>query len=108
MLLTRFIIRPLGYLAYVVALAALSGAAKLLGEDHELGFFASRLARMLWSYPEVTRRGIQVAWLVWALLFALALSPIDPIATPWDEVALGAAALIVLWRRLFGGNRAER
>ena len=35
--------RPFGYLAFVLALAALSASAKLLGEDHELGFFAGRL-----------------------------------------------------------------
>jgi hypothetical protein len=108
MFLARFLFRPLGYLAYVAALAALSGAARLLGETDELGFFAGRLARMLWRYPEVTRQGVRIAWLVWAVLFAVALSPVDPLATPWDEVALGAAALIVLWRRLFGGSRAER
>jgi len=108
MFLARILVRPFGYLAYVVALAALSASARLLGEKDELGFFTERLARMLWRYPEVTRRGVQVAWLVWAVLFAVALSPADPIATPWDEVALGAAALVVLWRRFFGGNRAER
>jgi hypothetical protein len=108
MILARLLIRPFGYLAYVVALAALSGAAKILGETDELGFFAGRLARMLWRYPEVNRRGVQIAWLLWIVLFAVALSPVDPIATPWDEAALAAAALFVLWRRLFGGNRAER
>jgi hypothetical protein len=106
--LARIVVRPFGYLAYVVALAALSGAARLLGEEDELGFFAGRLARMLWRYPEVTRRGVLMAWLVWAVLFCIALSPADPIATPWDEVALGATALVLLWRRRFGGDRAER
>jgi hypothetical protein len=108
MILARILVRPFGYLAYVVALAVLSAAARLLGERDELGFFAERLAQMLWRYPEVTRKGIQMAWIVWAVLFAIALSPLDPIATPWDEVALGAAALALLWRRFFGGNRAER
>jgi hypothetical protein len=108
MTLARILVRPFGYLAYVVALAALSVAARLLGEKDELGFFAERLARMLWRYPEVTRKGVQMAWLVWAVLFAIALSPLDPIATPWDEVALAAAAVVVLWRRFVGGNRAER
>jgi hypothetical protein len=108
MYLVRFLLRPFGYLAFVVALLALSGAARLLGETHELGFFAGRLARTVWRYPEVTRRGVQMAWLVWAVLFGVALSPIDPLATLWDEVALGAAALIVLWRRLFGEHRTER
>lgn len=105
MYLVRFLLRPFGYLAFVVALLALSGAARLLGETHELGFFAGRLARTVWRYPEVTRRGVQMAWLVWAVLCGVALSPIDPLATLWDEVALGAAALVVLWRRLFGGPR---
>jgi hypothetical protein len=102
----RLLVRPFGYLAFVVALLALSAAARVLGERHELGFFSDRLARALWRYPEVTRRGVQMAWLVWAVLFGIALSPIDPLATPWDEVALGAVALTALWRWLFGGHRA--
>jgi hypothetical protein len=100
--------RPFGYLAFVVALAALSGAAKLLGDEHELGFFAGRLNEMIWRYPEVTRRGVQMAWLSWFLLFVLALSPLDPITTRWDEVLLVAFALGVLWRRTVGGHRAGR
>jgi hypothetical protein len=104
----RFIARPLGYLAFVVALAALSIAAKALGDRDELGYFTDRLARMIWRYPEVTRRGVQMAWCVWALAFLIALPPLDPLATPWDEVVLGAAAMAVLWRRLVGGRRAER
>jgi hypothetical protein len=92
---------PFGYLMFVLALAALSSAAWLLGENHELGFFSQRLAKTVWRYPEVTRRGVQMAWLAWAALFALALSPIDPFATRWDEVALAGLALAVVWRRLF-------
>jgi hypothetical protein len=104
----RQLLRPVGYLLFVVALVALSGAAKLLGDRHELGFFSGRLARMLWRYPEVTLRGVQIAWLAWAALFVVALSPLDPIASPWDEVVLGALAFVVLWTRLFGAHRAER
>jgi hypothetical protein len=103
MSLVRFLLRPFGYLAFVAALAALSISERLLGERHELGFFAGRLARTMWRYPEVTRRGVQVAWLVWALLFTLSLPPWDPLSTPWDEVALGAVALIVISRRLRAG-----
>ena len=106
--MVRFVLRPFGYLAFVVALAALSAAARLLGERDELGYFTDRLARTLWRYPEVTRRGVQWAWVVWALMFAVALSPLDPLSTPWDEVALAAAALAVIWRRLVGGRRAAR
>jgi hypothetical protein len=98
--LVRWLVRPLGYLAFVLALAALSTAARLLGDDHELGFFSERLARAVWRYPEVTRRGVQMAWLAWTLLFVVALSPVDPLATRWDEVALAAVALAVLWRRI--------
>ena len=86
---------------------ALSGAARLLGHTHELGFFSSRLATTLWRYPEVTRRGVQMAWIAWAALFAIALSPLDPIASPWDEVVLAAVALLVIWHRLVGGHRVE-
>jgi hypothetical protein len=106
--LLRLIARPFGYLAFVVALAALSIAAKALGDKDELGYFTDRLARTIWRYPEVTRRGVQIAWLVWALAFLVALPPLDPLATPWDEAVLGAAAMVVLWRRFVGGHRAER
>jgi hypothetical protein len=89
--------RPFGYLAFVLALAALSTAATLLGKEDGLGFFSGRLSDTIRRYPEVTRRGVQIAWLVWAVLFILAVSPLSP--THWDEVGLGALALIVLWRR---------
>ena len=101
-------LRPFGYLAFVLALGALSTAAKLLGEEHELGYFAGRLNAMIWRYPEVTRRGVQMAWLSWFLLLALALSPLDPIASRWDEVLLVAFALGVLWRRTVGRQRGGR
>jgi len=106
--LIRMLLRPIGYLAFVVALAALSVTARVLGERDDLGFFSARLAKTLWAYPEVTRRGVQTAWLVWAALFVVAVTPIDPIATPWDQVALGAGALAVLWRRFFGAHRVGR
>lgn len=102
----RLLLRPLGYLAFVLSLLALSGAAKVLGDKDELGFFSARLARTLWRYPEVTRPGIQTAWVVWAVLFAIAISPFDPLSTRWDEVVLAAGALVVLCRRFFGGSRA--
>jgi hypothetical protein len=102
----RFLLRPFGYLAFVIALMALSAAAKLLGETHELGFFSDRLARSVWRYPEITRRGVQMAWLVWGALFAVAVSPLDPLATQWDEVGLAALACLVLWRRFAAEHRA--
>jgi hypothetical protein len=104
----RWVARPFGYLAFVLALAALSVAAKALGERDELGYFTRRLADTIWRYPEVTRRGVQAAWVVWALAFLVALPPLDPLATPWDEVVLGAFAMAVLWRRLVGAHRADR
>jgi hypothetical protein len=104
----RTVVRPFGYLAFVVALASLSIAAKALGDRDELGYFTDRLARTIWRYPEVTRRGVQITWVVWALAFLVALPPLDPLATPWDEAVLGGAALIFLWRRTVGGHRAER
>jgi hypothetical protein len=100
--------RPFGYLAFVVALAALSATAKLLGDEQELGFFAGRLNETIRRYPEVTRRGVQMAWLSWCLLLALALSPIDPIASRWDEVLLVAFAVGVLWRRTVGARPGGR
>ena len=100
--------RPFGYLAFVAALAALSAAATLLGEGHELGFFAGRLNDTIWRYEEVTRRGVQMAWLAWAALLAVAISSLDPIASRWDEVLLLALAVGVLWRRILGGSRVGR
>jgi hypothetical protein len=104
----RVVFRPIGYLAFVIALAALSTTARLLGERNELGYFTGRLARTIWAYPEITRRGVQMAWLTWAVLLGLAISPLDPLTTRWDEVALVALALAVLWRRLFAGRQAGR
>lgn len=99
-------VRPFGYLAFALALAALSASARLLGKEHELGFFAGRLNEMIRRYPEVTRVGVHMAWVVWAALFAVAVSPLSP--TQWDEIALGAVALGVLWRRIVGARRAGR
>jgi hypothetical protein len=104
----RSLLRPLGYLMFVVSLGALSGAARVLGEKDELGFFSGRLASMLWAYPEVTRSGIRAAWLTWAALFAVAVSPLDPIASSWDEIALGGVAAVAVWHHFFGGNQAGR
>jgi hypothetical protein len=92
-------LRPFGYLAFVVALAALTATARLLGEDHALGYFAARLSESIGRYPAVTRRGIQMAWLTWAGLLALAVSPWDPIASRWDEAVLLALGAAVWWRR---------
>jgi hypothetical protein len=100
--------RPAGYLAFVAAVAALAASARLLGEEHDLGYFAGRLSATIGRYPEVTRRGVQMAWLAWLALLALALSPIDPIASRWDEVALLLLAVAVLWRRLVGARPAGR
>lgn len=104
--LVRFLLRPFGYLAFVLALAALSFAAWLLGDKHPLGFFAGRLARPMWRYPEITRKGILMAWLIWAMLFGIAISPSDPIHTYWDEIALGILALVILARRYALARRA--
>jgi hypothetical protein len=108
MRLVRTVLRPVGYLMFVGALAALSGAARLLGDRDELGFFSGKLASMLWRFPEVTRRGVLVAWLTWAILFGVALSPLDPIASSWDEVALGALAFLALWNHFFGAKQVGR
>jgi hypothetical protein len=104
----HLVARPFGYLAFVMSLAALSAASWLLGKNDELGFFTGRLARTMWRYPEITRRGVQMAWLAWATLLLVALSPIDPLPTRWDEVALVGLALAAVWRRLFADRSAER
>ena len=104
----RLIVRPFGYLAFVAALAALSATAWLLGERNELGFFAGRLAESMWRYPEITRRGVRMAWITWVGLVGVALSPLDPLTTRWDEVGLAAVALAVLWRRFFAVRQAGR
>jgi hypothetical protein len=106
--LVRACLRPFGYLAFVVALGALSSAARLLGDEHELGFFAGRLSGMIWRYPEVTRRGVQVAWLAWAVMLGIAVSPADPITSRWDEALLLAFAACVILRRTRAGRRAAR
>jgi hypothetical protein len=104
----RACLLPFGYLAFVLALAALSLAARLLGEEHALGFFAGRLKEMITRYPEVTRRGVQMAWLSWSVLFVIAVTPLDPIPSRWDEVLLAAIALGVIWQRLLGDRRVGR
>lgn len=108
MVILRALLRPFGYLAFVAGLMALSATARLLGEEHELGYFCGRLAKTMWSYPEVVRRGVQMAWLVWLVLFVIALTLLDPLAALWDQVALAAVALAAIWRRLFDGHRAAR
>ena len=101
----RLLLRPFGYIAFWVSLLTLSASARLLGQHHELGFFAGRLARTVWRYPEVTRRSVQLAWLLWAALLAAALSPLDPLASRWDEFALASVALLVIWYRVAAGHR---
>jgi hypothetical protein len=103
----RLVVRPLGHLVFVAALLALSAAARLLGDRHELGFFTGRMAAMLWRYPEVTRTGMRVAWLVWAVLAGLELT-VDPTPIPFDEVVLVAVPLVWIWRWIFGGRRGGR
>jgi hypothetical protein len=98
-------LRPFGYLAFVIALAALSLAARLLGEEHALGYFAGRLSETIRRYPEVTRRGVQMAWLTWAVLLTIAISPWDPITSRWDEIVLLALAAGAVWRRHHGRSQ---
>jgi hypothetical protein len=108
MYLVRLLIRPLGHLSFVIALLALTGAAKLLGEKNQLGVICSRLSNAIWRHPDVTRPGFRFAWLLWGALLAVAMSPIDPLATRWDAVALVALGLAVVWRRLFASRRDQR
>jgi hypothetical protein len=105
MFLVRLLARPLGHLAFVIALLALSGAAKLLGEGNQLGVICRRLSDSVWAHPDVTRPGIRIAWMIWAVLLAVALSPLDPFASRWDEVALVALGLAAVWRRIFASRR---
>jgi hypothetical protein len=101
----RILVRPFGYMAFGLALMMLWATSRLLGERHELGYFSARLHHMVGRYPEVSRWGVQTAWIAWGLLFALAISPLDPIASWWDEVALAALALLVSCHRLVAGRR---
>ena len=105
MYVLRLLCRPFGYLAFVLALFALSAASRVLGETHELGYFSGQLSRAVWRYPEITRPGVQTAWAIWAVFFGVAASPFDPLATWWDAVALGALAAGIVWRHLLGGQR---
>jgi hypothetical protein len=103
----RLLLQPFGYLAFVLAVASLSACASLLGREHDLGGFAGRLAESIRRYPEVTRRGIRVAWILWAVGLAVSCSPLDPLATWWDEVALVAIAAGLLWHRLFTASHSS-
>ncbi len=103
--LARVLVRPLGHLVFVIALLALTGAAKLLGEKNQLGVICDRLAQALWRYPDVTRPGIRVAWMLWAVWLAIAVSPLHPLPTRWDAVVLAAVGLSALWRRFFAARR---
>jgi hypothetical protein len=105
MFLFRVVARPLGHLTFVVALLALSGAAKLLGEGNQLGLICRRLSDSMWAHPDVTRPGIRIAWLVWVMLLAFAVSPLDPHVSRWDAVVLLALGLAAVWRRLFASRR---
>jgi hypothetical protein len=99
----RVLLRPVGYVTFMGALLAFWLTAWLLGEDDDLGVFSERFTRMVWHYPEVTRRAVEAAWLTWAVLFAIALSPFSPVRGWWDEVALATVGLFALWRqRLYG------
>jgi hypothetical protein len=104
----RLLLRPFGYIAFWVALLALSATARLLGKRHELGFFSERLAHTVWRYPEVTRRSVQFAWLLWVALLTAALSPLDPLTSRWDEFALASVALLVLLHRFAARHRDGR
>jgi hypothetical protein len=104
----RLLLRPFGYIAFWVSLLALAASARLLGQRHELGFFAGRLSHTVWRYPEVTRRSVQFAWLLWAALLAAAASPLDPLASRWDEFALVSVALLVLWHHFAVAHRDGR
>jgi hypothetical protein len=97
----RLLVRPFGYLLFVLALATLSTAAWLLGERHELGFFAGRLSKTMWRYPEITRRGVQMAWVVWAAGFGAAFTD----STPWDERGLAVVGLVAAWRQFAAARR---
>jgi hypothetical protein len=95
--------RPLGYLAFLIAALALSGCARLLGREDPLGRFSGHLSDALDRHPEVTRPGVRVAWILWAVVFALACSPLDPVAR-WDELVLAAVALGIVWHRVFASS----
>ncbi|HWG09479.1 MAG TPA: hypothetical protein VN672_10795 [Solirubrobacteraceae bacterium] len=101
--IAQLLLRPFGYLAFTVAVWALAICARLLGREHDLGGFAGRLALAFGRHPELTRQGLRVAWTLWGFALVLACSPLDPLATWWDEVVLVAIAAGMLWQRLFTG-----
>ena len=105
--LVRVLARPFGHLAFVIALLALSGAAKLLGEKNQLGVICGRLSQAIWRYPDVTRPGFRFAWILWAVLLMVAVSPLDPVPTQWDAITLAAVGLSALWRRFFAARRGS-
>lgn len=94
------VIHAFGYLAFALAVVALSTATALLGERHELGYFAGRLSGAIRRYPEITRRGVRMAWVCWALLLIVALTDSEW----WDEIILLAVAVAVVARRIFYGS----
>lgn len=97
----RMCAQPLGYLAFLIAAWALAICSRLLGRGDPLGSFAGRLSDALGRHPDITRPGIRVAWLAWAVLLVLACSPLDPMATWWDELVLAAVAIGCVWHRIF-------
>src|SRR6202042_1039925 len=108
MYLARVLVRPIGHLVFVIALLALTGAAKLLGEKNQLGIVCGRLAQAIWRYPDGTRPGFRGAWLLSALLLVIPGSPLRPLAARWDAVPLGAVGLSALWHRFFSARRNSR
>jgi hypothetical protein len=104
----RTVLRPFGYLAFVAAVAMLSMAARLLGTKHALGFFAGRLAASIKLYPDVTRRGVQTAWAIWALAFLAAVSPNIALPSPWDVAITGGLGLLGALHHFTATSRGRR
>ena len=109
--------RPFGYVALVVALAALSVASKLPGREQDVDSLASRLRVMVASargrrgracWAKLVHRCAQFAAVVWMALFMISISPLDPIAGRLDGILLLALGAIALWRRASARRRLER
>lgn len=92
---------PVGHLLFVVGVFVLGLAALALGDDDELGFFTRRVAVPLWRSDEATRRGRQIAAVIYLALIAYVALPMAPADQRLDLalVPIGSAVWAFLRHR---------